>query len=198
MIILLNGASSAGKTSLSRALQAAHSNPLLYLGIDSFCEMLPKKYLWYAEQAHEGIAITKDTSGTVTITSGPVGNHLFTTAPHIISAWAEHGHDLIIDEVILSKTYLEAYADALSQHTVYFIKVHAPIAVMEKREKDRGNRTIGMTRSQAVLTHAHNYAYDFEIDTSTGSPEEGAQQILEYIMKHPSPQGFAAIASQID
>ena len=42
MIILLNGSSSAGKTTLTRALQQHHKNPLLALGIDLFCDMLPK------------------------------------------------------------------------------------------------------------------------------------------------------------
>jgi chloramphenicol 3-O-phosphotransferase len=45
VILLLNGASNSGKTSLVRALQEALDLPLLDAGIDKFLWMLPKRYL---------------------------------------------------------------------------------------------------------------------------------------------------------
>ena len=44
-IILLNGTSSSGKTTLVRALQAILPDPWLEIGIDRFVFALPKAYL---------------------------------------------------------------------------------------------------------------------------------------------------------
>ncbi|GHD58475.1 hypothetical protein GCM10017083_41490 [Thalassobaculum fulvum] len=40
-IVLLNGAGSAGKSSIARALQAIAATPLLHMQMDAFLEMLP-------------------------------------------------------------------------------------------------------------------------------------------------------------
>ena len=44
-IIILNGASSSGKTSILRALQSQMVEPYLDAGLDKFIWMLPKRYL---------------------------------------------------------------------------------------------------------------------------------------------------------
>jgi chloramphenicol 3-O-phosphotransferase len=44
-IILLNGTSSSGKTTLLKTLQAALPEPFLDSGLDRFLWMLPKRYL---------------------------------------------------------------------------------------------------------------------------------------------------------
>ncbi|MCB0257983.1 MAG: hypothetical protein KDI55_30035, partial [Anaerolineae bacterium] len=44
-IIILNGTSSAGKSSLAKALQTQLPNPYLHLEIDTMVFALPKRYL---------------------------------------------------------------------------------------------------------------------------------------------------------
>jgi hypothetical protein len=44
-LILLNGASSSGKTSIAGALQSLMQEPILQAGIDKFIFMLPSRYL---------------------------------------------------------------------------------------------------------------------------------------------------------
>ena len=44
-IIILNGTSSSGKTSIVNALQAILDEPYLEVGIDKFIFMLPGRYL---------------------------------------------------------------------------------------------------------------------------------------------------------
>jgi hypothetical protein len=60
-IILLNGTSSAGKSTLATAVQDVMDAPYLHLGIDLFFEALPQRYLARLApdvvpppQAHEG------------------------------------------------------------------------------------------------------------------------------------------------
>ncbi len=54
-IILLNGASSAGKSSIVRALQTILDEAYLEAGIDKFLFMLPTDYLMKAHLWHEVI-----------------------------------------------------------------------------------------------------------------------------------------------
>ena len=43
-VILLNGASSAGKTTLARELQVVAKHPYLRLSVDDFLAMLPERH----------------------------------------------------------------------------------------------------------------------------------------------------------
>lgn len=54
-IILLNGNSSAGKTTIAQELQKLSDNPLLWTGIDHFLDMiLRERYDENGSKAHEG------------------------------------------------------------------------------------------------------------------------------------------------
>ena len=55
MILMLNGASSSGKTALARALQLQWLGPLLHLGTDTAIGMLPASYVGMKPSAREGI-----------------------------------------------------------------------------------------------------------------------------------------------
>lgn len=48
-ILLLNGAGSAGKTSIAKALQAITREPYLHVAMDAFLDMLPEVYQDHAE-----------------------------------------------------------------------------------------------------------------------------------------------------
>ena len=58
MIVFLNGASSSGKTSLARALQANWSEPLLYWSLDMVIAQLPFAYTGKGAHAQEGFEVT--------------------------------------------------------------------------------------------------------------------------------------------
>ena len=44
-IIILNGVSSAGKTTLAKVLQDRLSSPYFHMDVDTFCLMAPQKFL---------------------------------------------------------------------------------------------------------------------------------------------------------
>jgi chloramphenicol 3-O phosphotransferase len=43
-VVILNGASSAGKTSIAKALQSVSAYPFLRLSVDDFLNMLPERH----------------------------------------------------------------------------------------------------------------------------------------------------------
>jgi chloramphenicol 3-O phosphotransferase len=204
-IIILNGTSSAGKTTLARALQEQLADAYLYLGIDTFIEMLPERFEGFGTQANQGIQFIKDTTSEgepiVRVSTGLVGKRLMSGMYDAIVALAVHGNNLIIDEVIFTSEAFSMYKKLLEPYNVYFIGVHAPLDVVVKREIDRGDRQVGLARWLYDKVHKDKI-YDFEVDTSQATPEECAQQIIEYIKNNPLDsstssrlrQGFAGHA----
>jgi chloramphenicol 3-O phosphotransferase len=69
-IIIINGSSSAGKTSIIKHMQQISTTPLLTIGIDLLWEMIPPQYTNTGLKAQEGFLFveTKDDSGRPLIT----------------------------------------------------------------------------------------------------------------------------------
>jgi chloramphenicol 3-O phosphotransferase len=195
-IIFLNGTSSSGKTSISRALQKLSQDPLIYTGIDSFfLEMLPPQFMIHGARAHDGLLFetTKDPEQPIKLHIGEYGKRLFKAMPLCIKALTDTGNKIIVDEVLFENNRLTDYREVLKDHIVYFIGIKAPVEVIEKREHERNDRVIGLSRSLIELVHSHGKKYDLEIDTSKMTPQEAAQTILEYIANNPNPSAFNQI-----
>ena len=192
-IIFLNGSSSSGKTSISRALQKLSHDPLIYTGVDSFfLDMLPSHFMFDGPRAHDGLffEITSNKERPVTLHIGEYGKRLFKAMPLCIKALADTGNKVIVDEVLFKSDHLTDYLDVLKDHTVYFIKINAPLEVIESREHARKDRIIGLGRSLIELVHSHGKKYDLEIDTEKILPQDAAQMILDYIAQNPNPLAF--------
>lgn len=173
-IVLLNGVGSAGETSIAKALQTITSTPFLHIQMDTFVEMLPE-----ALQEHsDGFSFeTVYESGkpVVVIRTGPIGKRALRGMRHATAAMAQQGNNLIVDDVMLGNE-LEEYTDLLAPLGMYTVGVHAPLDVLEIRERQRGDRLIGLARWQYDRVHAGK-TYDLEIDTSSATPLECANLI---------------------
>ncbi len=93
-----------------------------------------------------------------------------------VAALADEGNDLIVDDVMLEVHEQEFYHKVLAKHDVSFVGLFAPLEVLEKREKDRGDRIIGLARWQVNRVH-DGFSYDLKIDTSDAPPVDCAKQI---------------------
>jgi chloramphenicol 3-O phosphotransferase len=183
-VILLNGTSSSGKTSLVRALQDVLDEPFLDAGIDKFLWMLPHRYL--------NPPLWDDVLGRAT-EAGATGQRLLSGMHHAIAALARAGNHVVADHVLVDPRWLDECARVFRDLPVYFIAVHCPLPVLEQREQQRLDRTLGQARAQFDLVHAHG-VYDLEVDTSAASPEQCAQQIVEHLRSGAPPQAFQVLA----
>lgn len=173
-IIFLNGVGSVGKTSIAKELQSILNAPYLHVGIDSFLEMLPKKYI----NNPEGILfeeLQENSKSIAKIHVGKVGFTLVKGMQHAIVALARQGNNLIIDEVTIADEMAE-YHRLLSPFEVYYVGIFAPLEIIEERERKRKDRHIGLARWQYERVH-QNKTYDLEIDTAELSPLECAKII---------------------
>lgn len=175
-IVLLNGVGSAGKTSIAKALQAIASEPFLHVQMDAFIEMLPERL-----QDHlDGFTfetISEQGKPSVVIGAGPVAEKTMRGMRHAIAALAGQGNNLIVDDVLVGDEFAE-YRMLLAPFDFCLVGVFAPLEVLEARERQRGDRMIGLARWQYDRVHK-DMVYDLEVDTSTATPEACALRIKQ-------------------
>lgn len=162
IIIVLNGVSSAGKSSLARALQERMEQPLFHLSLDTFEEMLPAKFLDDDLPREQRLA-----------------NFLWVLQVMHASARAMSaaGHHVVIDTVFERREWLADCVRQLDGLPVLHVGVHCPPAELERRERERGDRRIGQAVEQLGWVHKHG-VYDLQVDTHLQGLEECARLIL--------------------
>ncbi len=193
-IVFLNGTSSSGKSSLLRAIQERSERPFLELGLDRFIWSLPKAYL-DAPLWHEVFRYHRS-GGELRITPGPLGDRLVSGMHAALAAVARAGMDVLADHVLLSPQWVLHCAETLVGLPAYLVGVRCPLEVVEARERERGDRTLGQARAQYDLVHAHAH-YDLEVDTSVDTAESGAQAVLARLEAGAPPTALAKLRGQV-
>ncbi|MBA3662303.1 MAG: chloramphenicol phosphotransferase [Gammaproteobacteria bacterium] len=199
MIILLNGATSSGKTNIAKAIQHLDTKPWLTLGIDTLINMMPTKYWAGGEKADEGynfIAGTDEDGLIMSLKIGPYGQKIDKAIVKVAELLSSQEFNIIIDEVLMGDESLKNYVQTLSQYPVYFIGVHCGKTILEEREILRGDRFVGSARDQMKRCHGPTRCYDVEVDTTHHSSFECAKQILDFVSANPSPRGFETLRMQ--
>lgn len=154
-IILLNGTSSAGKTTLSHALRAQLAEPFCLYASDQLADAGFRPPA--PHQRHAG------------------RERFFDGFHRSIPAFAAAGNDLIIEHIVEQQSWADQLAALIGHLDVFWIGVHAPLAVLEQRERDRGNRQAG---EAAYHLKTHDYCrYDLEVDTTSAPIEQIAADV---------------------
>ena len=176
-VLVLNGASSAGNTSLGRALQRRLGAGWFMLGVDDLlAAVLP------AGDDPELFEVSSDGVVRTTEAFRRVEQAWYAG----VAAIAQRAPGLILDEVLLDGAASQA---RLSQHLdgleLLWIGVVCDLAVGERRERLRGDRVLGMHAEQRQRVH-DGVRYDHVVDTSTRTPEEAARQLHEALQARGS------------
>ena len=193
-IIILNGPSSVGKSSIQKKVQELFQKPFLRMGLDDLA-FLPERYISTKgpiSPADSGIWLETTQQSEYPVTTihyGDVAQKMIKGINRTFAAFAIAGNNIVVDYILYDHSWLTDLKHVLKKFKVYFIGVHAPLEVIEEREKKRGSRLLGHTRSHYDTVHK-NIIYDLEIDTSKLTPEQAAIVIQKYIEKNPNPQAF--------
>jgi chloramphenicol 3-O phosphotransferase len=176
-IIVLNGCTSAGKSSLARAMQVALPGLWLVSGIDQAIAMAPLSL----HHNQNGFYFDCDEAGMVRLNFGPDGVALLAAHRRAAVALAQEGVDLILDEVMATPDMLPLWQEALADHDVVWVGVHCELEELVRREAARGDRRIGQAQGQ--FGHVHQgIVYDFEVDSTAKSSDALCVEVVEYIM----------------
>jgi len=176
-VIILNGVGSVGKSSVARALQTISTKPFLHVAMDAFLDMLPEAMLGHPDGIIFG-AIEDQGMPSVVIKTGPVLDRAMRGMRHAIAAMAAQRNNLIVDDVMTKQGQDREYRTLLSAFDTRLVGLFAPLDVLEARERQRGDRAIGLARWQYERVH-RSVVYDLEIDTTVTSPLASAHLIRD-------------------
>lgn len=174
-IIILNGVSSSGKTTLAKTLQERLNEPFFWIGGDAFIDMMPEKF--YNEDC---VLLGK----TVSILH------------HTIKVFSDRELNAIFDCVFEETAWMEECVELLREYPVLFVHVTCPLEELQRREKERGDRGIGLAEAQIPLLNPKDNTYDITVDTHNNSKEECADMIIDMLNYPENFTAFKTLWSQ--
>jgi chloramphenicol 3-O phosphotransferase len=182
-VVVLNGTSSAGKSTLAAGLQARLTDGgacWFVIGIDDMFAKLPAQWVTYGPHvgahADEGIAF-RFVDGVIERRIGPVGEQVMAGYRGWVASTARAGLSVIVDEVLLSEDDWHGWQEALAGLDVLWVQVACGLEAVEARERTRGDRPIGLARSQIDLVHRHP-DYGVVVDTASFGPDDSVDLVL--------------------
>lgn len=193
-VILVNGASSAGKSTLARAIQADSPHPYLVAGFDDFVFMSAPRYYRGADTGaqtqwdgftHEGVEMVVTTSldgvPTATARFGPVFRRILDGMAPAVRALVDQGNHVIFDHVLHDAEAYESMSAAFAGLDVFRVAVTCDVEILERRERERGDRVLGRARGLADVVHTF-CEYDLSVDTGAAESPECAATVLRAII----------------
>lgn len=187
-VIILNGGSSSGKSTIARALQARLPDPWLAFGVDDLIDAMPERMrppepgdpcevvLGAGEAAGaDRIVFTFTEDGGIEL--GNTFAELEAAYRAGLAAMVRAGARMIVDDVFLGGAGSQARTrHAFDGLPVLWAGVHCDVEAAAARERARLDRPLGMAASQAALVH-RGVTYDVEVDTTSATPGECADVI---------------------
>lgn len=183
-VIMLNGTSSAGKTTLAAALQDLFTEAgecWLVMSQDDFFAKIPRAFVRYGTKhvgslADQGVSLAI-VDGALTRRTGPVGTRLLDAYRPAIAATARAGVNVIVDEVLVDESDWQSWWRHLDGIDLHWVGVRATLEVVEARERGRADRLNGIARAE--YDQVHRYAsYDTEVDTAALDAAAAARAIV--------------------
>jgi len=127
-------------------------------------------FSWKASQDGDGSTVQE-------LQMGPFAHKISKTYKKIVLTLLECNHFIIIDDVAFGKQEFEKWKKLLQGYKVLYVGINAPIEIIQKREKSRGDRIIGSGLAQFRKVH-EGISYDLNIDTHKESLESNVKTIL--------------------
>lgn len=178
-IIVLHGASSSGKSTLARGLQARLPLPFWHISIDHLRDsgVLP-------------MARFKSGEFDWTAARAP----FFDGFHRSLAAYAGAGNNLLLEHILDTPGWLEQLVALFAPFDVFFVGVHCPLDELVRREARRGDRPAGSAERDFHTIH-RGIAYDFEVQSDQAA-DGNIAAILAAWQARPPDSAFARRAAQ--
>lgn len=209
-LILLNGGSSAGKTSAACELQDMMDDMFVHLGIDRFWLAMPPKQLlldqvepryYTAETYFEG------NKPYFHITPGPELDKTMYACYRAIASYLEYGVNVVSDQLFWKPEWFLDLLTVMKPYYVFYVGMTVSDEEGARREKMRGaggasdtesgGRPEGWNRCSAQITHK-GMVYDYEIDNTNLSPYETAECIKKSYEECKKPTAFDQLRQKLN
>jgi len=175
-VILLNGPTSSGKTSIARGLLAALPAPYLHFGIDNIFPALPPSLC----ETTEGYWFERRPDGSMPVLFGEGFLGGARAWRRMIRAGVDAGQRFVIDDVWITPEDRPDWETVLAGRDVLMVGVRCELAELQRREIARGDRGIGQAQAQYGVAHSFG-AYDLEVDTTATPTADCVAVILAHL-----------------
>ena len=178
-IIFLHGASSSGKSTIARLLQATIDQPFWHLSIDHLRDsgVLPMARI------RSGEFRWQDLRGA-----------FFDGYHRALPVYVQAGNNLILEHIVDTPEWMRLLVSLLSPYDVFFVGIHCSLEELERRERARRDRPLGDARRDFETIHRHAI-YDLEID-ATLAPAENVASIIATWKRRTAPSAFQRMAER--
>ncbi len=181
-VIILNGPSAVGKSSIIKAFQDKQDTLWLGMGIDNlFVGIMSMKYMLDPlYKVMQGFP-TEDAGGKLfTLHIGSEGQKIIRGMHRAIAAYARTGNNVIVDYITYDPTWIADLHSSLKGINTVYVGVTASLETVQQREKSRGTSPEGHGRSLYENVHK-GWKYNLKIDTDTLTPDKAADVIIQYV-----------------
>ena len=160
-VIFLHGASSSGKSTLARAVQAKLPLPFWHYSIDHLRDsgVLP------SDRLKRGDFQWRDLRAA-----------FFDGFHRSVAAFADAGNNIILEHILDTAGWREQLAHLLAGHDVLFVGLHVGVEELNRREQARGDRPAGSAAADYHSIH-NGLRYDLEVRTD-GDLDENVAAII--------------------
>lgn len=178
-IVLPNGASRGGKSTLARAVRARSRRPFWHDSIDHL---------------NAGDVLPRETIDLGEFEWSSPRQAFFEGFHRSIPAFAEAGNNLLVEHIIEERRWMDRLLLLLEPYDVFVVGLHCPMEELERREIERGDRRIGEARSDSAITHAFG-THDLELTTTLPVVDQ-ATALLSAWETRPRPGACAPMAQR--
>ena len=161
-LLLLNGPSSAGKSTIAnelrRQLRLCGTDPVV-ISIDDYMRISTDEEIWEDDVFEIMPDMCRD-----------------------IHAALQEGKWVIVDHVITSARIYDAVLEAAAGFKMMTVLVTCRLEMLLKREKERGNRFAGTAEASFQYLYPKE-GYDLRIDSEESEPAASAKRIIEVLQR---------------
>lgn len=175
-LILVHGASSSGKSTITRALQGRIEAPFYHLSIDHLRDsgVLPQarfrsgEFDWKAARPA-----------------------FFTGFHEAVIAFARGGNDVILEHILDTDGFHAHLARLAAGMDVFFVGVHCTLDELIRREVQRADRPVGSAAADHARVH-QGLRYDLELD-GEAPVEDNVARLLDAWHSRTAPSAFFSL-----
>lgn len=188
-VIILNGPSCAGKTSIQKAFQQL-TMPDLWCktGIDTLFDasmpnITPENMnFWTSENPIRWVENTYDEQGhkILPLFLGDQGKKAVYAMNSAIAAYAQNGCNVIVDYIAYKQEWITDLQHKLKGIKTYYVAVDISLEALEQREIARGTSPMGHARSHYATVYG-NLTYDLRVNSEKNTPQEITVQLKQMI-----------------
>ncbi|MCX5925443.1 MAG: hypothetical protein NT124_04105 [Candidatus Dependentiae bacterium] len=188
-IIILNGPSGSGKSSIQKEFQALMMpNVWIKLGIDNlFDQPMPditpeNMSFWQSPNPIRWVEESHDSTGNkiITLHVGQQGEKVAYAMNSTIAAYARTGCNIIVDYIAYDHKWLKDLENQCADIKTYYVAVEIPLEILEQREQARGTSPKGHARSHYATVYGDK-KYDLTVNSGTHTAREIAEQLMKLI-----------------